>query len=118
MKIFQTIQKNHAIVGICPNQTQATYKKIKVMFFLYVLGFTFSVTFLCQDANTFLEYASNMYVTTALAMFIVIYAIAIFKMSELFEYITEMQNFIEESKYTIFKYIIKLKLSLLCSRKM
>lgn len=100
MEFFQIVQKNHAIIGICPNQTEASYKRIKITFFLFGLSVLLSTVFLCREANTFLEYSNSLYVTTAVTMVTIIYAISIFKMSKLFEYIYEFRKLVEQSRFT------------------
>lgn len=98
MKIFQLIQKNQAIVGICPNQTQTFNKSAMVTLFLYVLGFTSSALYLFNEARTFVEYTYNMNITTCLAMIMIIYTIVICKMSKLFEYIAELEKLVCQSR--------------------
>lgn len=103
MKILQTIQMNLAIMGMCSNPTQASNRKIKLIFSMFVSGLTVSTIYICYDASTFLEYSFSMYVMTAHALITVIYAIAIFNMSKLFDLISQCQELYEESKSISFK---------------
>lgn len=99
MKLFHIIQKNHSIVGISSNQTHAVNGNIVVTFFVYGLGFTLSAIFLFHEANNFVEYANNMFLTTGLAMIIIVYAIFIFKMSKVFELISDYEIVVGQSKW-------------------
>lgn len=98
MKLFQTIQKNHAIVGIRSNQTHAINGRVVVTFSIYVLGFTSCAIYLFHEANTFFEYSSNMFLTTGLIMIIVVYAIIFFKITKLFELISDCERVFDRSK--------------------
>lgn len=99
MKIFQTIQKNHAKVGISPTQNRAVNKRIVVTFLLFGLTFVSSVTFLFRDANTFIDYSNNMYITTGQAMIFIVYAIVTFNMVKLFGSIDNLEELINQSKF-------------------
>lgn len=103
MKLLQGVQTNLLIVGICSNPTQASSTKIKLIIPLFVFGLTTSAIYLCHDANTFLEYSSSMYITTALAMTIFVYVIFIVNMSKLFDLISECQELLDQSKSIRFK---------------
>lgn len=97
MKIFQTIRKNHATVGICQTQ-KAAHEKVVVTLSLYGLTFASSVIFLFHDADTFLDYSNNMYITTGQAMIFIVCTIVTFKMVELFRFIDNLEGLINQSK--------------------
>ena len=96
MKFFQSIQKNHVRVGICSKRTNESNRKIALIFFLFGMSFTCSLVYLCLEANTFLEYSNNMYITTGSAMILIVYTINIFKMSKLFKFIDYLEEMIDE----------------------
>lgn len=99
MKIFQTIQKNHAIVGIVPRkQNQSFNGRLVVTFSLFGLSFTSSAIFLFYKANSFLDYSNNMYITTGQAMLFIVCTIIIFKKAKLFQFIDHLEKSLNQSK--------------------
>lgn len=85
MEILQIVQKSFAI---------------KLIFSLFVSGFTLSTLFVCKDANTFFEYSSSMYITATMALITFNYAIVILSMSKLFGLISECLEIYEQSEST------------------
>lgn len=65
---------------------------------IFGFGFTLSAAFLWNEASTFVEYTNNMYITTSQAVVIIAYAIVVFKMDKLFEYISDWEIVTEQSK--------------------
>lgn len=98
MKIFQLVQKNHAIVGICPNSTHTFNENAIKTLFLYVFSFALSVVYLFDGAKTFIEYTYNMYMTMMIAMLFIVYGIAISKMCKWFEHISHMEELVNQTK--------------------
>lgn len=109
MKLFQSVQKNFAVLGIIrpsqPIQTQYHFnKKILKISLWFCLEFILNGTFLAFVACTFREYTHTIYTTSASIMVIIYYAILVFKTAKLFELIDNFEKVFEKvidgSEYT------------------
>lgn len=97
MKLFQVVQKNFAIVGISQNQPESTGKLVKTCS-IYGLTFTLSALYLFFEAESFLEYTSNIYVTTAIAVISTYCIILILKLKKFFNLIEKLEKLIGNSE--------------------
>lgn len=98
MKIFQVVQKNFAILGISPNQSYWNVNS-KMAFFTYNLNTALGIMFLFLEANTFLKYTMNIYVTATVFLLSINHSATLFQKEKLFKLIDEMEKFGDESKY-------------------
>lgn len=97
MKIFQTVQKNFGILGICRDQPRFNGKSL-IACLIYGLGTILSAIFLICEADTFNEYTNNLYITTALAVGLFCLTNIILKMKELFALADKIEKSLDESK--------------------
>lgn len=97
MKLFQVVQKNFAVFGIAANRPIFNKKLVKICLY-YGVDLTLSTVYLVFEAETFLEYTSNIYVTTALLVICSYFAIWILKLEKFFALIDDVERFIRESK--------------------
>lgn len=98
MRPFQIIQEKFAIFGITAAQSiqkQPFNRKVLLAYFIYSYGWTSSAVFLIQKANTFEEYTSNIYITTATAIIIFCFTVVVSRMSKLFEFIDACEEIID-----------------------
>lgn len=101
MKLFQIVQKNFLVLGISSNQSRFNGKLAKTCL-IYSLGSISSVAFLFFEAETFIEYTSNIYVTTALTGISTYFIFWILKLQNFFKLIDNIERFYEESEYFVF----------------
>lgn len=97
MKHFQVVQKNFAFLGINANQSGFNEKLVKTCL-IYGLTVTSSVLFLFFEAKTFLEFTSNIYITTAIAVINAYFIIWILKLEKFFNLIHKLETLIEGSE--------------------
>lgn len=97
MKLFQIIQKNFAVLGVKANLSRFNGKLVKTCI-IYSLGTTSSAAFLFFKAKTFVEFTSNIYVTTALAGISSYFIFWIIKLENFFKLIDNIEKFCEESE--------------------
>lgn len=101
MKIFETIQRHFAILGITVNQTRKL-SSISLKNVLILLGMLFSVVsqIICiiSVAETFEEYTLCIYGSFTLAVTGIELAMHIWKMKQLFEFIKNFEHIIETSE--------------------
>lgn len=98
MKLFQVVLKNFSILGISSDHSKLNGKLVKT-FLIYALGGSLSVAFLFYEAKTFMEYTSNIYVTTAIAVISTYFTILTLKSKKFFKLIDNLMIFIDESAY-------------------
>lgn len=102
MQLFQSVQMNLAILGICPSQSMQIScgfngKMLKVAFFHGLSGIL-SCLFFVYEAHTFREYTDSIYMTSATIMVILYFLILILKMAKLFEFIDDFEKVISDSE--------------------
>lgn len=101
MKIFETIQRHFAILGITVNQTR-NLSSISLKNVLILFGMLFSVVsqIICiiSVAETFEEYTLCIYGSFTLAVTCIELAMHIWKMKQLFEFIENFEHIIETSE--------------------
>lgn len=96
MKLFQTVQRNFAALGIRTNQPKFN-KNLAKSCFIYYFSFFMSIRFLFFEAKTFLEYTSSIYLTTALLVIFTYFTIFILKLEKFFELIDNLEKFFDKS---------------------
>lgn len=99
-KLFRTIQKNYARLGIVPNQSKCFRAKFCLVMacLVYCSSTTSSVLFLIFEANTFTEFVNNIYITSAAIMINIFFIVIIIERDKLFEFIINIENLIDESE--------------------
>lgn len=101
MKIFQTIQKNFAMLGISANQTRERSSinfKNSIAFVLILLNFCSQFINLIFLADNFEEYTICIYAFFTVMMFEMEFGIHVWKMTKLFKFIENFQRLIESSE--------------------
>lgn len=99
MKLFQIVQKNFALLGICSNESRLNRKSVMI-FLAFGLAINFGILFLFFKANTSLEYTNNIYMTTVMILSCIAFAIMLLKKGKLFKLIAKIEEFFDESEYT------------------
>lgn len=103
MKLFQVIQKNFLVLGISSNQPRLNGKLVKTCL-VYALSVTLSAAFLFFEAKSFIEYTSNIYITTAVSVISTYFIVWILKLKKFFKLIENLENFYDESKEACSEY--------------
>lgn len=98
MKLFQNIQKNFSILVIASNQTKRIRTKLAITLIIYGLTTTSSVLFLVFTANTFIEFTTNIYITSAFGVICIIFTVIAVKQENLFHLIDDFEKFIDKSE--------------------
>lgn len=106
MKSFQIAKKNFEALGISSNQSRFNGKLAKTCL-IYSLCSISSAAFLFFEAECFIEYTSNIYVTTALTGISTYFIFWILKLQNFFNLIDNLEKFFEESEY-FFPLIIRI----------
>lgn len=113
MKLFQVVQTNFAFLGVSSNQARLNGNVVATCL-LYGLSVTSSAIFLFFEANSFIEYTSNIYVTTALGVISTYFTIWIIKLEKFFILIDNLENFFEKSECFTFERRMNIKLVSIC----
>lgn len=120
MKIFQFLENYLAILGIEPlqsfqkNHSTALLLKRLLVFILFITWLICIIHFAVYEAKTIDEYADAFYITVCLITILSIFPIILWKMDNLFEFIKDLEDLIEQRKKTelqttLIRIIIKLK---------
>lgn len=104
MKYFQVVQKNLTVLGIAANRPVFNIKLVKICLF-YGLDLTLSAVFLFSEAKTFLEYTSNIYITTALLVISSYFSIWILKLGKFFNLIDDVEKLSGKSETNKYNFI-------------
>lgn len=101
MKIFQTIQKKYAIVGI-RSSNQSTQKcpfdKKSLLIFMMIVSLISQFMFILVVASSFMEYSECISVLSGAILISIGSITMIFKTTALFECIDKMEKLIDTSK--------------------
>lgn len=104
LKVFQSIQKNFALMGISPKLVAQSYP-FNVRIFAYFLsvmsGITLTCVYIFTDAKTVSEYMQTIYVASAGIFDVFTLLILILKVDQLFEFINRLDNVVNMSKCTL-----------------
>lgn len=98
MKYFQIVQKKFDHLGISSIRSRCDGKSAKV-FFILSLAIILGILFLFFEANTFLEYTINIYITTVVLACGISNTVVLFKKEKIFESIDNFEKFFDESEY-------------------
>lgn len=102
MKLFQTAQKNFALLGINPydpSRKNQFNKNIFLYILLVVSCFTQTGAFLIFEANTFDEYTEGIYILSASILSPMAVASLAFQLKTLFKLIKRCENIFDSSKW-------------------
>lgn len=102
MKCFELIQYYFAIVGIDSqhaNQKCLLNQRNVMVIIIFGLTFICKIVYLFHGVKTLVEYTESLYVVSTLVATILAFAIIIWKMPKLFEFIDNFENTIEERKW-------------------
>lgn len=100
MKCFELIQYYLTIVGIVvqhPNQKWLFNERNVAVITIFGLTFIFKLMYFFYGAETLVEYTESVYVLSTLIATSLAYAIIIWKMPQLFEFINNFENTINGS---------------------
>lgn len=100
MKIFETIQKHLAILGINPNESHLRHNwKISLGFFVFGLCIILNVIFIFSIENvTLMNYMEFFNVSTSLILVCHSMATIVLQRVELFEFIDSIEKLVNKSK--------------------
>lgn len=97
MKCFQSIQKNISTLGIDSTKKPFNQRVLKI-FLIYVVNCVLICAFLVRQTGSFREFIEGIYMAVATLLVVILFAIATFKMSDIFTFIEIMEEIIESSK--------------------
>lgn len=95
MKLFQTVQKNFAVLGIGRGRSK-TNRKLVFTWLILSLTVAAGTAFIVFEAKTFEEYTSDLYTTSGDA--VVASMFMVIKMDRLFELIDMIEQAVDESE--------------------
>ena len=101
MRIFQSIRKYLAILGIeplQPFQKKRLMTKRLVVFIIFILFFTSSLVFIGYEASSLGEYADAFYMSATLDWMIFAFGILLWKMDDIFKLIGDFEKLIQQRK--------------------
>lgn len=101
MMFFELIQYYLAIVGIDSdhaNRKCLLNKRNVTVITIFVVTAIFKIMYFVHEAKTFVEYTESLYVISTLFAAIFSFAIIIWKMPQLFEFMNDFECSINESK--------------------
>lgn len=103
MKIFQTFQKQFAILGISPDPNHSNRKYIfneKLIFGFLLLGYMIvsQFVYIFYEANGFMEYVESICATSASTIVLACLANTVFRRALIFESIDNMETLIDTSR--------------------
>lgn len=96
MHLFQAVQKDFSLLGIAPNGSKFSRKNLVATYSIYGLSTTSSILFIAFEANTFIEYVNNSYMTSAMIMISTYSTFLAIKSAKLFKFIHSIEQFIDE----------------------
>lgn len=105
MKIFQSIQRCLAVLGLKSHDTIQTHSiniESVTSFLVFSMCIISNTVYLVREANSFFEYVESFYVTFAASISFEIFAFFTWKMTELFEFINNMETIIQHSEQRYF----------------
>lgn len=97
MKLFQTVQKNFAVLGIGRGRSK-TNRKLVFTWLILSLTVAAGTAFIVFEAKTFEEYTSDLYTTSGDAVVASMFIIMVIKMDRLFELIDMIEQAVDESE--------------------
>lgn len=101
VKVFQTIQRQFAILGINSDLIDKPYpfnRRIFIGFLILYSAFSSYLIFIIYEADTFYECAQSIYFSSVVILVAFCLMILLFRVHKLFKLITSVQNVIETSE--------------------
>lgn len=98
MKLFETFQKNFAIIGIAPNAYRLNLGKKCFTSLVIWSSCILNLIFFIHEANTFIEYTTSIYLGTAFTVIAICFARIIFQTQNIFKFIDGCEKVIENGK--------------------
>lgn len=100
MKVFQTLLKRFAIMGIHSEQLTKNHlfnaSNVTVLI-IFVTSSIAAHAYLWFQANTFIEYGDSVYETSCVTVSNVDFVVVLWKMPKLFRFIEHLETFIVKS---------------------
>lgn len=115
MKIFETIQKQYAILGIISSRLSSQKYRFNEREFLGFLLFGYQIfsqfVYVFHEASGFMEYVVSICATSGTIIMFVCFAAIVFRKSTLFESIDNVETLIDKSEchFSIIIYVKKSK---------
>lgn len=97
MEFFRQNQENFATLGISSKQSRINGKSMTICL-IYGVGLSLSTIYLISEANSFQEYTSNLYITTALTVGLTYYTIMIVNIEKYVKLIKNVRKYIDKSE--------------------
>lgn len=98
MKLFQVLQENFTHLGISSNQSRFN-RQSAIAFSFYSSTFLFCIFYFLFNANTFLEYTLNIFITTSIFGCLMVFVVVLFQSHKLFKLIEYIEEFCGESRF-------------------
>lgn len=101
MKVLKSTKEYFALLGIIPAQSNQKHPfnlRNGIVYTLFGSCAMFSLIFLIFKADTFVDFSTSFYTTNAVFVNAAYFSIFVWKMSDLFEVVQTLENFIEESE--------------------
>lgn len=105
MKLFETVQRNFASVGyslLYSNQKYHLNARNMTVIFLLTINTLANGAYILYNTESFEEYLQDIYVTSTVAMVLVILMIFIALMSNVFKLIENLEQIVEKSMIKVF----------------
>lgn len=103
MKIYHTIRKHYEMLGIAPSQqsTQGHAFNTKILcgFLLFGCSMASRFIYIFYVASGFMEYVQCICVTSASIITFTCFSATVFKMTDIFEKLDDIEQLIETSKF-------------------
>lgn len=113
MEVFKLIQVYFIELGVNANQSVRSHpfnaKNVMVLI-IFILSILSNLIYLIGFATTFEEYTSCLNLIASLVVCFMVFAIIVWKMKELFEFIKLLDHMIQKSKNISFKISQELQL--------
>lgn len=111
MKFFQISQKNFSLLGIIEEQSNSTRNKLMMIYLIYGLGIISTVLFLVFEANTFIQYVDNAFITVSTIVACICFTFIAVRRDQLVELIDFAEEIVDKSEcvFWIFWFEILLK---------
>lgn len=98
MKLFQVLQQNFTRLGISSNQSRFNRQSV-IAFSLYTSTFLFCIFYFLFNANTFLEYTLNIFITTSIVGCLMVFVVVLYQSHKLSALIAYFEEICGESKF-------------------
>lgn len=106
MKIFQTVQRHYAILGISSSNQLNELCKIVLFFFTFGCSIVLQFLYIFRVANGFMDYVEGICMTSSSIITFVSFSAIVFKKPVLFECIDNIERLINKSKSPYFQIVV------------